>query len=99
MVLEETIELNITDMDKANNQWNEFYNQVKDRRALPLMKSAAENEELAHLFHKELVGMCAHAMRNHKKGSRQIEPRLVQALQTTLRFNSFNKLLMYEMGL
>lgn len=63
------------------------------------MKSAAENEELAHLFHKQLVAMCAHAMRNHKKNQRTMEPRLVQALQTMLRFNSFNKLLQFEMGL
>jgi hypothetical protein len=85
--------------DALNTLYNQFYNKIKDRKTLPLMKSATENEELAHLFHEQLVQMCAHSMENYKKGQKQMEPRLLQGLQALLRFNSYNRLLQYEMGL
>lgn len=63
------------------------------------MKTATENEEIAHLFHTQLCAMCTHSMNNFKKGKKEIEPRLLQSLQQMLKYNSFNKLLQYEMGL
>lgn len=79
--------------------FHDFYHYVKEKRIMPLLKTASENEDLAQIFHTHLCQMTANSMSNYKKKMFNQEPKLMQSLNQIIKFNSYNPLLQKQMGL
>ena len=76
-----------------NTLYHEFYFKISERRILPKEETHDKTQELSHCFHSLLCQMVAYSMKNFKKGSGSIEPKLNQSMTQLLKWNSYNPML------